>query len=228
MVYRVTGEKTGTEEVFPDEKAGDSLGSWDRLETDLIVEPGKKKALLIGGGIGIPPMLELAKQSTAGSTCEFVSVMGYRDVRRFLQMRLKEHGALYVATEDGSVGAKGNVLDALQEDKSKCRCDLCLRSDSDAAGVESVCTGSRASSCYISMEERMACGIGACLGCVCQSKEEDAHSNVNKQTSLQRRTGISGNGGGTVMDKWVNIAGVALKIPVMTGIRNIWLRGRIQ
>ena len=35
--------------------------------------------------------------------------------------------------------------------------------------------------CYISLEERMACGIGACLACVCKSREKDAHSNVNNK-----------------------------------------------
>ena len=69
------------------------------------------------------------------------------------------------------------------------------------------------------MEERMACGIGACLACVCQSKEVDEHSHVHNKRDLQRRTGISGNGGGTVSTKIstsVNIAGVELKNPVMT------------
>lgn len=80
------------------------------------MEPGKK-AFLIGGGIGIPPMLELAKTIKAAGTCEFVSVMGYRDAQTFLLDEFKEQGDCYVATEDGSVGAKGNVLDAIKEYK---------------------------------------------------------------------------------------------------------------
>lgn len=62
-------------------------------------------------------MLELAKTIKAAGTCEFVSVMGYRDAQTFLLDEFKEQGDCYVATEDGSVGAKGNVLDAIKEYK---------------------------------------------------------------------------------------------------------------
>ena len=62
-------------------------------------------------------MLELAKSIKAAGTCEFVSVMGYRDAQTFLLDEFKEQGDCYVATEDGSVGAKGNVLDAMKEYK---------------------------------------------------------------------------------------------------------------
>ena len=161
LVYRVTGEGTGTEE-FSRLKEGDKIRVLGPLGNGFTVEPGKK-AFLIGGGIGIPPMLELAKTIKAAGTCEFVSVMGYRDAQTFLLDEFKEQGDCYVATEDGSVGAKGNVLDAIKEYK--------LNADVAEQGM----------TCYISMEERMACGIGACLACVCNSKEKDAHSNVKNK-----------------------------------------------
>ena len=56
--------------------------------------------------------------------------------------------------------------------------------------------------CWISMEERMACGVGACLACVCKSKEIDAHSQVHNKTCLQRRTGILEYGGGVMIKTW--------------------------
>ena len=73
VVYRVTGKQTGTEQ-FSLMKEGDTLDVMGPLGNGFTVEPGKK-AFLIGGGIGIPPMLELAKSIKAAGTCEFVSVM---------------------------------------------------------------------------------------------------------------------------------------------------------
>ena len=78
VVYRVTGEKTGTKQ-FSQMKAGDSLEVMGPLGNGFDLETGKeKKALLFGGGIGVPPMLELAKQLTAGYQTECQLVMGYR------------------------------------------------------------------------------------------------------------------------------------------------------
>ena len=178
LVYRVTGEGTGTEE-FSRLKAGDTIWVLGPLGNGFTVEPGKK-AFLIGGGIGIPPMLELAKSIKAAGTCAFVSVMGYRDAQTFLLDEFKEQGDCYVATEDGSVGAKGNVLDAIKEYKLNadviyaCGPTPMLRALKAYAAEQGM-------TCYISMEERMACGIGACLACVCDSKEKDAHSNVKNK-----------------------------------------------
>ena len=178
LVYRVTGEGTGTEE-FSRLKAGDTIRVLGPLGNGFTVEPGKK-AFLIGGGIGIPPMLELAKTIKAAGTCEFGSVMGYRDAQTFLLDEFKEQGDCYVATEDGSVGAKGNVLDAIKEYKLNadviyaCGPTPMLRALKAYAAEQGM-------TCYISMEERMACGIGACLACVCDSKEKDAHSNVKNK-----------------------------------------------
>ena len=103
-----------------------------------------------------------------------------RDAQTFLLDEFKEQGDCYVATEDGSVGAKGNVLDAMKEYKLNadviyaCGPTPMLRALKAYAAEQGM-------TCYISMEERMACGIGACLACVCNSKEKDAHSNVKNK-----------------------------------------------
>ena len=68
------------------------------------------KAILIGGGIGIPPMLELAKELD----CEKQIVLGFRD-ELFLLEDFRNRGQIYIATEDGSAGTEGNVLDAIRE-----------------------------------------------------------------------------------------------------------------
>lgn len=135
----------------------------------------KKKAFLIGGGIGIPPMLELAKQLD----CEKQIVLGYRD-DLFLYEEFKKYGSVYVATEDGSAGTEGNVLDAIRENGLDaeviyaCGPLPMLRALKEYAAKNQI-------ECWVSLEERMACGIGACLGCVCKSKNKDAHTNVNNK-----------------------------------------------
>ena len=68
----------------------------------------------MGGGIGVPPILELAKQMQ----CEKKQiVVGYRNAQTFLKEEFEAAGELYISTEDGSVGTKGNVMDAIREQK---------------------------------------------------------------------------------------------------------------
>lgn len=178
LVYRVTGEGTGTEE-FSKLQAGDTIRILGPLGNGFTVEPGKK-AFLIGGGIGVPPMLELAKQIKEKQQADFQIVMGYRDANTFLKEEFEAQGMTFVATEDGSVGTKGNVLDAIRENGLTadviyaCGPAPMLRALKSYAMEQGM-------DCYISMEERMACGIGACLACVCKSKEKDDHSNVKNK-----------------------------------------------
>ena len=80
VVYRVTGEKTGTKE-FSEMKAGDTIPVVGPLGNGFPLEKAEgKKAFLMGGGIGVPPILELAKQLN----CEKQIVVGYRDEHTFL------------------------------------------------------------------------------------------------------------------------------------------------
>ena len=167
VVYRVTAEKTGTEQ-FSKMKAGDTLPIIGPLGNGFPLEAGKgKRAFLIGGGSGVPPILELAKQLD----CEKQIIMGYRDADTFLKEQFEENG---------SVGTKGNVMDAIRENGLEadiiyaCGPTPMLRAIKQYAEEQGI-------ECYISLEERMACGIGACLACVCQSKEKDHHSNVNNK-----------------------------------------------
>lgn len=177
VVYRVTGEGTGTEQ-FSQLKAGDTIDILGPLGNGFPLEEGKgKKAVLMGGGIGVPPILELAKQLD----CEQKQiVVGYRDAETFLREEFEANGEVYISTEDGSVGTKGNVMDAIREHALDadiiyaCGPTPMLYAIKRYAEEKNIV-------CYISMEERMACGIGACLACVCQSKEKDHHSNVNNK-----------------------------------------------
>lgn len=170
IVYRVAGK--GTEE-FSVMSTGDILEIVGPLGNGFPLK--EKKAFLIGGGIGIPPMVELAKQLK----CEKQMVLGYRD-SLFLQEEFKGLGSMYVATEDGSYGTEGNVLDAIRENGLDaeiiyaCGPTPMLKAIKEYAMKNNI-------ECWLSLEEKMACGIGACLGCVCKSKEKDSHTNVNNK-----------------------------------------------
>ena len=177
VVYRVTGPGTGTE-MFSRLKAGDTIPVIGPLGNGFPYEKAEgKRVFLMGGGIGVPPILELAKEMKCGKK---QIVVGYRDAETFLREEFEENGEVYISTEDGSTGTKGNVMDAVRENGLEadiiyaCGPTPMLRAIKTYAeenGIE----------CYISLEERMACGIGACLACVCRTKEKDHHSNVNNK-----------------------------------------------
>lgn len=177
LVYRRVGD--GTHEISL-RKPNDGLGYLTilgPLGNGFPLEKGKgKKILIIGGGIGIPPLLELSKRLNG----EKQIVLGYQNCRTagFLQKDMEQYGRAYVATEDGSVGTKGNVMDAVRENRLKA--DIiyacgpmpmlrAIKSYAQELGIPA----------YISLEEHMACGVGACLGCVVKTKEVHHHTNVN-------------------------------------------------
>lgn len=170
LVYRVLGK--GTEE-FAGLKSGELIDCIGPLGNGFTLEGSK--ALIIGGGIGIPPLLELAKQLD----CEKNIVLGFRD-HTFLNKEFEEYGNVYLSTEDGSIGTKGNVIDAIKEHNLTadiiyaCGPTPMLRGVKEYAAVNQI-------KAQLSLEERMACGIGACLACVCNTSEVDHHSNVNNK-----------------------------------------------
>ena len=174
IVYRLVGK--GTEE-FSKAEAGDSFEILGPLGNGFPIEEAKgKKVLMIGGGIGVPPMLQTAKEIEG----EAIIVSGYRNQDLFLKEELESAGTLFIATEDGSVGTKGNVVDAIRENQIEadmmfaCGPKPMLRALKNYALEKGI-------PCWISMEEKMACGVGACLACVCQSKDVDSHSHVHNK-----------------------------------------------
>ncbi len=171
IVYRVAG--AGTAE-FSAYEAGETIEILGPLGNGFPLL--EKKAFLIGGGIGIPPMLQLAKELN----CEKQVVVGYRDSNMFLTEELAANSTLYVATEDGSVGTKGNVMDAIRENGLDAEVIYACGPTPMLRAIKAYAL-EHDMECYISLEERMACGIGACLACVCKSKEKDHHTNVNNK-----------------------------------------------
>ena len=172
IVYRVAG--AGTKE-FATYCSGQRVPVLGCLGNGFPLEEGEgKTAFLIGGGIGVPPILQLAKERTGKN----IILAGYRNGETFLREDFEKYGELHIATEDGSVGTKGNVMDAIEKEKLKadliyaCGPMPMLRAIKRYAQKHGI-------KAYISLEERMACGVGACLGCVCKTTKVDAHSHVN-------------------------------------------------
>lgn len=172
LVYRVAGQ--GTAE-FSTYNAGDTLELLGVLGNGFPTEAAQgRRVFLMGGGIGIPPMLELAKELDA----EKYILLGYRNQDLFLQDDLGENGQVYIATEDGSVGVQGNVMDIIRVNELQADVIMAcgpmpmlrvIKQYAEEQGIDA----------YISLEERMACGVGACLGCVCRTREIDHHSHVH-------------------------------------------------
>ncbi len=179
LVYRTAGP--GTRE-FSLLKAGDQAELLGPLGNGFpLQEAAGKRVLLIGGGIGIPPMLQTARALLAGQgekrPASVTAVLGYRD-SIFLADEFSRVTETVLATEDGSAGTKGTVLDAVQAAGLQadvifaCGPKPMLRALKNYAAQEGI-------ACWISLEERMACGIGACLACVCETAGVDAHSHVH-------------------------------------------------
>ncbi len=182
LVYRVVGK--GTKE-FSHLHAGRRLQLLGVLGNGFPVEEAQgKHAVLMGGGIGVPPIVELAKVLSgkggeeAPIAKQVTAVIGYRDAGTFLLEELQQYAKVVIATDDGSLGTKGTVIDALNANDISpdliysCGPMPMLRGIKNWAEAKNI-------PAYISLEERMACGVGACLGCVCKTKNVDHHSHVN-------------------------------------------------
>lgn len=173
LVYRVTSKTSGTK-IMSEYRVGELIEIMGPLGKGFTTFD--KASILIGGGIGIPPMLELSKSMKVKPTV----LLGYRDKETFLADEFEKYATVHIATEDGSVGTKGNVIDIIKEKKLSTDCIMAcgptpmLKAVKDFASENNI-------DCFLSLEERMACGIGACLACVCKSKERDAYTNSNNK-----------------------------------------------
>ena len=176
LVFRIAG--AGTRE-FSRLETGDRVDIVGPLGNGFPVEQAEeRRVLLVGGGIGIPPLVQLAQVlEELGTATKVTAVLGYRDEQFLLDDFCC---GCVIATEDGSAGTRGNVLDAIRENDLDadvifaCGPTQMLRALKVYAEREGI-------ECWLSLEEKMACGIGACLSCVCGSTETDGHSQVRNK-----------------------------------------------
>lgn len=167
LVFQVKGEGT---RLMSQMKVGEEVEILAPLGHGFELEKGKRYCL-IGGGIGVPPMLFTAKQ------CENPLVItGFRDKSLvILQDDFRNAGAeLVLTTDDGSAGIKGFVTDVLSERIGEIDEVLACGPIPMLKAIYSVCKGKV--KCQVSLEERMGCGIGACLVCACKQKPKDGEA----------------------------------------------------
>ena len=180
LVYRVSG--AGTAE-FSGYRAGDAVTVLGPLGNGFpLGETADRPVLLVGGGIGIPPLLAAARAlREAQPDRPVTAVLGYADGQTFLRDEFAGLCEVMTATEDGSIGVHGNVLDVLRG--MTVPADSCVFACGPAPMLKALQahTEERGLRCWLSLEERMACGVGACLACVCRTKETDEHSQVKNR-----------------------------------------------
>ena len=162
LIYKVVGEGT---EVMADMKEGQILDMLTGLGNGFDVTKSGPSPLLIGGGVGIPPMYILCKRLIEEGITPTV-ILGFNSSEDiFYEQEFKDIGAnVYIATADGSYGQQGFVTDVMKDlDYSffyTCGPMPMFRAINDIAKTEG----------QFSFEERMGCGFGACMGCSCKTK----------------------------------------------------------
>ncbi|HEY4600372.1 MAG TPA: dihydroorotate dehydrogenase electron transfer subunit [Cerasibacillus sp.] len=130
--------------------------------------------LLIGGGIGVPPLYYLAK-SLAEKGCHVISVLGFQTKDYvFYEDQFKAIGKTYIVTDDGSYGHKGLVTDVLSDIGSFETYFSC----GPLPMLKAVRHHLKDTPGYLSLEERMGCGIGACYACVIPTNDEVGYKKI--------------------------------------------------
>ncbi|MCH5324657.1 MAG: dihydroorotate dehydrogenase electron transfer subunit [Eubacterium sp.] len=136
-----------------------------------VPEKPEGKVIVVGGGIGVPPMLDIAKKY--GDSC--TAILGFRSFDRIILD--KDYAAAgaktVICTDDGSAGVKGTVADPLKAELAAggvsmiyaCGPTPMLKAVVEAAKDANV-------PCEVSLEQRMGCGVGACVVCACTIKRD--------------------------------------------------------
>ncbi len=170
IVFEVRG--SGTAEIARLNK-GDLVDMLAPLGHGFTVNPAFKKVVLLGGGIGTPPMLPLAQAYGEKA----VVITGFRSANAvILQEDFKKTGAeTILCTDDGTMGIHGFVTQPLEEILQAGGVDaICACGPMPMLkGIAALAKTYNVPLCEVSLEERMACGVGACLGCACKTKRND-------------------------------------------------------
>lgn len=161
VIYKVVGEGT---KIMSEMEKGISLDVLTGLGNGFDIGKSGDRPLLIGGGVGVPPLYNLAKKlKDEGKTVTVILGFNTSD-EVFLKEEFEKIATVYLTTADGSEGQKGFVTDAMEgidyDYIYTCGPQAMLRAVYDKAK-----TGGQ-----FSFEERMGCGFGACMGCSCKTK----------------------------------------------------------
>ncbi|WP_026692095.1 dihydroorotate dehydrogenase electron transfer subunit [Peribacillus kribbensis] len=179
MIYRSEGRGTS---LLSEKAAGQKVDVLGPLGNGFPVEEAAagETALLVGGGIGVPPLYELSKRLTENGIT-VIHLLGFQNKEAvFYEKEFLQLGETYIATADGSYGTKGfvtDVLDALHPGFDliyTCGPTGMLRALEKRYEHERL---------FLSLEERMGCGIGACFACVCHTADDPSGFSYKKVCS---------------------------------------------
>ncbi len=170
VVYRAQGE--GTKRLAR-LTAGDTVDVIGPLGKGFPLHEESSATLVIGGGIGVPPLLELAKKLRAKGT-RVVAILGFQKASQAILIEeFKALAEVFIVTDDGSMGKKGLVTDLLDASMTDgisryyaCGPTPMLRAVKETLEPSGILG-------YLSLEERMGCGIGLCAGCVHKIQDND-------------------------------------------------------
>jgi len=135
-------------------------------------------ALLVGGGIGVPPLYELSNQLVEKGV-KVIHVLGFQTASAvFYEEEFLKNGKTYVTTVDGSYGRKGFVTDVMKELQFDC-----IYTCGPTPMLRAIEQNYSDKKVFLSLEERMGCGIGACFACVCKKKDDPTGVSYKKVCS---------------------------------------------
>ncbi|MFN4213299.1 dihydroorotate dehydrogenase electron transfer subunit [Exiguobacterium sp.] len=162
FLYKVIG--AGTTDLAA-RRAGDKLDVLGPLGNGFPLEQAGKRVVLVGGGIGVPP-LYYTRRMLAARGIETVAILGF-DTKAsiFYEDAFRELGETIITTVDGTYGEKGFVTGPLAQ------VDADVLFSCGPEPMLKAVAASHIEERYISIENRMGCGIGACFACVCQAPD---------------------------------------------------------
>lgn len=179
MIYRKEGRGTT---LLAEKQSGDAVDVLGPLGHGFPVEetmPGET-ALLVGGGIGVPPLYELSDRLVEKGV-KVVHVLGFQTKSAvFYEKEFAALGETYIATVDGSYGTKGFVTDVITEKQISFSTLYSCGPKPMLKAIESHFPDKKV---FLSLEERMGCGIGACFACVCHTADNDGGLTYKKVCS---------------------------------------------
>ncbi|WP_141603418.1 dihydroorotate dehydrogenase electron transfer subunit [Terrilactibacillus laevilacticus] len=179
LIYRVDGVGTKTLSLSSQGDRVEILGPLGHGFPLDVINQGET-AVLVGGGIGVPPLYELSK-SLSKKGIKVIHVLGFRTLEdAFYQKQFEELGKTVIVTDDGSSEFKGTVIDALQLLNLNYQVMYACGPTPMLAAIEN---GYSDKPLYLSLEQRMGCAVGACMACVCHTVDEDDEKGYRKVCS---------------------------------------------
>lgn len=179
IAFEIRGEGT---RLLSEINKGDFLDVMGPLGKGFDFSDDYSRIAVIGGGIGIYPLYFLGKRM---QKCNIDVFMGYRCADRVVLNNDfdREGCSVYLSTDDGSAGYSGYITSLFKKIYEQGRYDMIYVCGPEImAKAVTAMLGEEKKICQVSMEERMGCGIGACLVCICAVKDE---SNVIRKTTCK-------------------------------------------